>query len=310
MYLNFYKFNRDPFLLTPDPRFLHFAEPHRKALFALNRAVVEKKGFMVLTGAAGTGKTTLLNLVLYKFSRTPTISSALVVNPLLSRDELLETIIDEFQVACTSTSKPQRLQALHSHFLEVQKKQGTCVLIIDEAHLLSVELLEEIRLLGNMDTFQSKLLQVILCGQPELASVLLDSRLKALCQRITLIAQLRPLTLDETSRYIQERLQLAGHSGPVLFSPAAIAEIRQCTSGVPRLINLLCDSCLYLGCALQVPVIGPELVTKATTRLAMLGPTESSMNTKIEKDTGGVSVIAAGRRSTAGAIHETVRGQD
>lgn len=278
MHLEFYKLKRDPFLLTPDPGFLHFAEPHRKALLAMSRAVVERKGFMVLTGAAGTGKTTLLNLALCWFSRVQAMSSALIVNPLLNREELLETILDEFEIPAGATTKPQRLHALHSHLLKVKNSGGTCILIIDEAHLLTPELLEEIRLLNNMDTFQGKLLQVIFSGQPELASVLLDPRLKALCQRIAVLAQLRPLTLEETIEYIRERLRAAGLPESSIFTPQAAAAILRCTGGVPRLINVLCDACLRAGAATQTSTIETTLVVEAASKLAVLKSTAESLS--------------------------------
>src|SRR5262249_35445470 len=173
-----------------------------------------RKGFVVVTGPIGTGKTTLLHAAMQVLSRMKSgnaqLASAFVLNPMLSREEFLETLIAEFEISCASVSKPARLSALHNMFLERQRQGGTSVLIIDEAHLLTMELLEEIRLLGNADTYREKLIQVILCGQPELIPLLQKPHLRALQQRITQYCSLRPLSVMETHSYIVERLQAAG----------------------------------------------------------------------------------------------------
>ena len=277
MYLEFYNLKREPFNLTPDPKFLHLAEPHHNALVALTQAVVRRRGFMVATGAVGTGKTTILNALLYLLSNLHKsgdrkLVSAFLVNPLLTREEFFESVLDEFEIQAPSASKPRRLLALHELFLEAHSRGGTAVLIIDEAHLLTVELLEEIRLLTNMDAHREKLLQVILCGQPELASLLLQPQLRALRQRIALLAQLRSLTAGETGAYIEQRLRLAGLEGPSPFSPLALEEIYRRTQGVPRLINLLSDSCLTLGAKRSCKDIDLDVVRLATAGLTLLPP--------------------------------------
>lgn len=277
MYLEFYNLKREPFCLTPDPKFLHLAEPHRNALVALVQGVVRRRGFMVATGAVGTGKTTILNALLYLLSNLHKsgdrkLASAFLVNPILTREEFFESVLDEFEIQIPSTSKPRRLLALHELFLEAQSRGGTAVLIIDEAHLLTVELLEEIRLLTNMDTHREKLLQVILCGQPELASLLLQPQLRALRQRIALLAQLRPLTAGETGAYIEQRLRLAGLEGPSPFSPVALEEVYRRTHGVPRLINLLSDSCLTIGVQRHCKDIDSDVVRAATASLTLMPP--------------------------------------
>lgn len=285
VYLEFYNLKREPFCLTPDPKFLHLADPHRNALVALVQGVIRRRGFMVATGPVGTGKTTVLNALLHLLSNLHKngehkngdrkLVSAFLVNPLLSRDEFLETLLDEFELQVASTTKPRRLLALHELFLEAQGNGGTAVLIIDEAHLLTVELLEEIRLLTNMDTHREKLLQVILCGQPELATLLLQPPLRALRQRIALLAQLRPLTPGETCSYIEQRLRLAGLQGPLPFSAAALEEIYRRTQGVPRLINLLCDSCLTVALQVRRKDIDTDIVHVAISGLT-LAPTPAS----------------------------------
>ncbi len=277
MYLDFYNLKREPFCLTPDPKFLHLAEPHRKALVGLMQGALRRRGFMVATGPVGTGKTTILNAFLYILSNLHKSSerklvSAFLVNPLLTPQEFLESVLDEFEVQIPSPTKPRRLVALHELFLDAQKGGGTAVLIIDEAHLLTTELLEEIRLLTNMDTHREKLLQVILCGQPELASVLLQPQLRALRQRIALLVQLRPLTAAETAAYIEQRLRLAGLEGPGPFSPAGLEEVYRRTHGVPRLINLLCDSCLTISMQMHCKDVDVQIVRTAAGALTLAPP--------------------------------------
>lgn len=277
MYLNFLKLKREPFSLTPDPKFLHLADPHRNALVALVQGVIRRRGFMVATGPVGTGKTTILNALLHLLSNLHQngerkLVSAFLVNPVLTREEFLESLLDEFEVQVNSTTKPRRLLALHELFLEAQSKGGTAVLLIDEAHLLTVDLLEDIRLLTNMDTHREKLLQVILCGQPELATLLLQPQLRALRQRIALLAQLRPLTCAETASYIEQRLRLAGLEGPLPFSAAALEEIYRRTQGVPRLINLLCDSCLSIALQMHRRDVDVDVVRAAVSGLTLTAP--------------------------------------
>jgi general secretion pathway protein A len=267
MYTAFYGLKEEPFRLTPDPRFLHLAEPHREVLTSLVSGVVRRKGILVATGPVGTGKTTLLHAALHFLSSNSTetgaIASAFLLNPTLSREELIEAVLDEFEVSCTSSSKTRRLAALYEMLLETQRNGGTAVLVIDEAHLLTVELLEEIRLLTNADTHQEKLLQVILSGQPELLPRLRRPELSALKQRIASRAELRALSLPETRVYVAERLHAAGLRTPSPFKSASFEVIQLHTKGVPRLINLLCDRCLMMGFDAKKPQIDSDIVAKA-----------------------------------------------
>jgi general secretion pathway protein A len=273
MYLSHYRLKTEPFQLTPDPQFLQLADAHRSALSILFQGVLMRKGFLVLTGPIGTGKTTILHAVMHILNDQAVskakLSTAFVVNPTLTRDEFLEFILDEFEVPCPSTSKPRRLAALNQMLLATQRRGGTAVLVIDEAHLLSMELLEEIRLLGNTDTYREKLLQVVLSAQPELHTVLARKELQALRQRVAGWCQLRPLSLPETRAYIAERLHVAGLQGNSPFLATTVEKIFNYSQGVPRLINLLCDQCLLLGVGSQQLQIDPHMAEDAAVNLGI-----------------------------------------
>ncbi len=270
MYLSFYSFKDEPFRLTPDPRYLHLSEPHQAALTIVLEGIFYRKGLVMLTGPIGTGKTTLVHTALQIISdRKMPIKSALLFNPVLSRDEFLEMMLEEFEVPCSSTSKPRRLAALHKMLLDTQRARGTAVLFVDEAHLLSPELLEEIRLLGNADTHDGKLLQIVLSGQPELLTIMQRKELSALQQRIAARANLRPLSVSETRLYVAERLQAAGLQGPSPFSPDTLETLHAFSGGVPRLINLIGDGCLVLGFRTQQLVIQASMVEEVATSLGL-----------------------------------------
>ncbi|HUE43676.1 MAG TPA: AAA family ATPase, partial [Candidatus Sulfotelmatobacter sp.] len=264
----FYQLKEEPFRLTPDPRFLHLADPHRTALKVLLQGVLQRKGFTVVAGPVGTGKTTLLHTALQilteKSEGRGRLVSAFLVNPTLAPSELLEAVLEEYEITCTATSKPRRLAALHQMLFQTQQQGGTAILLIDEAHLMSVELLEEIRLLGNTDTYQEKLLQIVLCGQPELFAVLQRPELQALQQRIASTCLLRPLSLPEVRAYMAERLHAAGLRGSSPFTGTAVEVIHRLTGGVPRLINLLSDACLLVGFELKRKQIDQFLVEQAS----------------------------------------------
>jgi general secretion pathway protein A len=267
LYTAFYQLKEEPFRLTPDPRFLHLADPHRTALKVLLQGVLQRKGFTVVAGPVGTGKTTLLHTALQilteKSEGRGRLVSAFLVNPTLSPAELLEAVLDEYEINCTASSKPRRLAALHQMLFQTQQQGGTAVLLIDEAHLMSIELLEEIRLLGNTDTYQEKLLQIVLCGQPELFAVLQRPELQALQQRIAGTCLLRPLSLPETRAYVAERLHAAGLRGSSPFTGTAVEGIHKLSNGVPRLINLLADACLMAGFDLKRKQIDQAIVDQA-----------------------------------------------
>jgi general secretion pathway protein A len=273
MYNAFFEMNEEPFRLTPDPRFFHFADHYRDVLLKVVQGVLLRRGFIAVTGPVGIGKTTLLHAALQLISGTSfekrPIATAFVVNPKLTRDEFFETLMDEFELSCASTSKPRRLAQLHAMFLEKQRRGGTSVLIIDEAHLLSVELFEEIRLLSNVDTYTEKLLQVVFAGQTEMMFKLDRPELRALKQRIACHCHIRSLSLAETRAYVSDRMKAAGLRGPSPFSRSAVEEIFRYTSGIPRLINLICESCLIIGFSTKRKEIGLDIVEDAASSLSL-----------------------------------------
>lgn len=271
MYRSFYGLKDEPFRLTPDSRFFHFSEPHQNALRVLLESIFYRKGLVMITGPIGTGKTTLVHTALQIFTdKKMPVRSALLFNPTLNREEFLEMMLDEFEVKCSATSKPKRLMALNQMLLDTQRHGGTSVLFIDEAHLLSPELLEEIRLLGNADTHQEKLLQIVVSGQPELLEIMDRPELSALQQRIAARAHLRPLSLPETRDYVAERLQTAGLQGTNPFPSNTLEAIHHFSGGVPRLINLICEGCLSLGFRTQRKAIQLDVVEETAISLGLI----------------------------------------
>jgi len=266
MYLSYYGLKEEPFRLTPDPKFLQLAEPHRDALTMLVRGVLERRGLMVLSGAIGTGKTTILHGMLSVLARREPRSplpTALLVNPRLTADELLELLLIEFEVPGNSPSRAARLIALQRLLFSTLANRGTSLLVVDEAHLLSKEVLEEIRLLMNIEAYGEKLLQVVLCGQPELTVLLNEPEVKPLRQRIAQGAVLRALSQSEMRMYVRERMRTAGLDQALPFTASALDTVYACSVGVPRLINLICDTCLRLGAESQRRQIGDDLVEEA-----------------------------------------------
>jgi general secretion pathway protein A len=244
MYNDFYGFREAPFNITPDPRFLFFSDRHREAYNHLLFGLRERKGFIQLTGEVGAGKTTVCRALLEELG--PQYRTALILNPCLTGDQLLRTILIELGLE-PSDDRVACLQRLNQYLLDQLAEGNDVVLFIDEAQDLDFGLLEQIRLLSNLETDQRKLLQIVLLGQPELRDKLNDSRLRQLRQRITVRYHLAPLSRREMEQYILHRLQVAGSNGSPSFSRWAVYGIHRYSGGVPRLVNAVCDKALLCG---------------------------------------------------------------
>jgi type II secretory pathway predicted ATPase ExeA len=260
MYLKFFGLAEKPFELTPDPRFLFLTPGHREALAQLTYGVQEQKGFILITGEVGTGKTTLLRTLMQRMDGQ--VDFAFVSNSTLPFDQILEYVLADFGVTDPRGTRARRLMALHHFFIEQCRNGRKTVLIIDEAQNLSVETLEQIRLLSNFETTSAKLVQIILAGQPELHVKLQKSELRQLKQRIGLRCRLSPMTEEQIEQYIVSHLRVAGARHQP-FTPAAIRQIARYSSGVPRIVNMVCDHCLLGAYANQTREIDGSIVKRA-----------------------------------------------
>ncbi len=262
MYKAYFHLTRSPFDLTPDPASFVPTVRHNEALAALYYGVRRHKGFVVVTGEVGTGKTLLLRCLLRLLEDSKDVAYAYVFNSRLTASEFLQYVLADFGLHPLGKNKAEMLFEL-SQFLVSRGTRGmTTVLVIDEAHLLSADLLEEIRLLSNLETFDDKLLQIVLVGQPELDLMLDSVDLRQLKQRIALRTHLSALNEEETQRYIEQRMQLASAdpAQPSLFSPLAVSAIHRFARGLPRWINTLCENSLITAYARQTSTVTPEMV--------------------------------------------------
>jgi len=260
VYKRFYNLQKNPFEITPDPAFLFTTKGHNEALATLYYGVRRRKGFVVLTGEVGTGKTLLIRSLL-QLLKLGDVHYAYVFNPRLGPIEFLQYVAGDFRLPVASKTKSELLLELSGFVISRYKKGLTTVLIVDEAHHLSEEVLEEIRLLTNLETTEEKLLQILLIGQPELDEKLDSVSLRQLKQRIALRSRLSPLQLEETEGYIRRRLQIAGCSNAdALFPFDTVFEIHRHSRGIPRLINTLCENALVHGYARQSAKIAAEMI--------------------------------------------------
>jgi general secretion pathway protein A len=273
MYQEHFGFVRSPFEMTPDPAFLYLGEGHREGLATLIYGVNARKGFVLLTGEVGTGKTTLLHSLLAQLDRETV--AAFIFNPRLEPLDFFRMLFDEYDIETRCSTKAEYLLALNHFLIGRLEKNQTTLLIVDEAQNLSADMLEEIRLLSNLETPRSKLIQIMLVGQPELWEMLSRPDLRQLRQRIVLRHHLRPFSPAEVTAYVEERLRLAGYSGRPLFKPAALDLLAKVTEGVPRVINIVCDGALLLGFARTKHVIGTEEIREVARDLALVEDTDA-----------------------------------
>lgn len=265
LYLDYYNLREEPFSITPDPRFLFFSAKHQEAFNHLLFGIHQRKGFIELTGEVGAGKTTICRKLLEELGDK--YRTALILNPCLSAHQLLKTIVREFGLKPRGIDRVAYLEALNAFVLAEVNAGHDIVLIIDEAQDLSDELLEQVRLLSNLETDHQKLMQIVLMGQPELRDKLAQPKLRQLRQRITVRYHLQPLTQDETATYVQHRLAQAGANGRPRFDDSAIRQVHKYSGGIPRLINAVCDKALLAGFVTQADLINKPIVKLAITEL-------------------------------------------
>jgi general secretion pathway protein A len=274
VYREFYGLMRSPFEMTPDPSFLVLGETHREGLAMLVYAVRARKGFVVLTGEVGTGKTTLLHALLGQLD--PEMPSAFLFNPRLEPLDFFRVLFDEFRIDTPCRTKAEYLLSLNRFLIDQLKENRTALLIVDEAQNLSPEMLEEIRLLSNLETPTSKLLQIMLVGQPELDAMLDRPDLRQLRQRVVLRHHLRPFDEAELAAYVDERMRLAGYTGKGVFKRSALTRLHEVTGGVPRLVNVLCDGALLAGYTREQATLDAGAIDEVARELHLLN--EAALN--------------------------------
>jgi type II secretory pathway predicted ATPase ExeA len=279
MYNAFFGFTESPFNLSPDPAFFYRSEMHEEALANLVYGVQARKGFIVLCGEVGTGKTTMLEC-LRDYLESQYIEFAFIFNSRINTEQFFEMIAYDLNLPCARTSKTEVLFALNQLLVEQAQDGRTVVLIVDEAHNLEWEVLEEIRLLGNLENRNGKLLQIILAGQPELERKLDAPNLRQLKQRIVLRCNLNPFTLRDASDYINSRLEKAGMPDQQVFSDELMAEIHLRAQGIPRIINAICDNLLLTAFALERKTCTVEMLNEVCKDMRLEWPGSRRLRTR------------------------------
>jgi general secretion pathway protein A len=283
MYEAYYGFVEKPFSLTPDPKFLFKSESHANAFELLQYAVRRREGFVVVTGDIGTGKTTLCRALLEHLDRNT--FSALVLNPFLSEDDLLKLILQDFGVVSredvkrgrlANVSKQELIETIYDFLL--LPLRASALLIIDEAQNLPMPVLEQIRILSNLETDKDKLLQIVLVGQLNLSPLLKAPQMRQLDQRVSIRYQLRPLSRDEVAAYVSHRLTVAGATASVTFQSKALDMLHARTQGIPRLINLVCDRSLLAAYSGRTNRVTKEMVHQAAESLEIVHARRSPLN--------------------------------
>jgi general secretion pathway protein A len=265
VYLEYYGLSEAPFDITPNPRFLFYSPKHREAFNHLLYGIRERKGFVQLTGEVGAGKTTLCRAMLEHLDGQ--YATALILNPLMSPQELMKAIAIEFGLPVNGLDRLDTLAVINQFLLQQVERGLDTVLIIDEAQDLTDDLLEQVRLLSNLETDDRKLLQIVLMGQPELRDRLNNPRLRQLRQRITVRYHLQPLSRFEVTQYIQHRLEVSGAKGSPYFTQPALWRVYNYSKGIPRLVNAVCDKALLAGFVQQQEKIGYGVIGRAVREL-------------------------------------------
>ena len=289
MYSNFFGFKERPFKLLPDPTYLFLSKGHEEALAHLKYAVDHGDGFVEITGEIGTGKTTLCRVFLERLADDT--EAAYIFNPRLDEVQLLKAINDELHVDASADNTKELVDALNAFLMEMKAAGKKVIVIIDEAQNLSIDVLEQLRLLSNLETTRSKLIQIILVGQPELAEMLDSHDLRQLGQRVTLSCHLAPLTFKETSAYVEHRLQVALTKAGHLFSKNALKEIYKYAGGVPRLINIICDRSLLIAFSRSRKRVSGKMVRMAIRELWSRG--DHRRQFPLRRSSAVVAMIAA-----------------
>lgn len=279
MYETYYGFSEKPFSLTPDPKYLYRSESHANAFDLLQYAIRRREGFVVVTGDIGTGKTTLCRALLEQIDRRT--FTALVLNPFLTEEDLLKRILQDFGVISrdelkagrlANVTKQELIETLYDFLLSLVPLKASAVLIIDEAQNLPLAVLEQIRILSNLETDKEKLLQIILVGQLNLQTLLRAPEMRQLDQRVSIRYELKPLDEEAVAAYVAHRLTIAGGNASVMFTTKALRQVHRWSSGIPRLINLICDRSLLAGYSIRTNRITPDMVSHAAGSLELPSP--------------------------------------
>src|SRR3974390_244078 len=305
MYKQFFGLTKNPFEISPDPYFYHATPRHNEALANLHYGVGRRKGFIVITGEVGTGKTLLVRCLLAEL-RKNNIAFGYVFNPLLSTNEFFQYIMADLGLQYSGRSKTEMLLDLNRFLIQRHARGLITALVVDEAQALRPELLEEVRLLTNLETSQQKLLQIVLMGQPELEAVLDSPSLRQLKQRVSLRCQLLPLDEEQTHSYVLSRLERAGAKPePPIFSEEALAKIYEYSRGIPRIINNLCENAMVNGFAREIRTVTPDMITEVAADFR-LATTASAPEEPVE----GGAISAENNESLLRSLFRLLRTMD